>query len=167
MFDDDFPTRITIWLALIAYGVSVICARHLKLVWARRIWTLGCLLYLCHVVIAFDQHYQWSHELAVARTAAQTEQLTGVRTNAGIYVNYFFTLIWLMDVAYWWLAGLDRYRFRNRFIPITLHWFFVFMVFNGAIVFAHGPARWLGLAILVSLLVDWLVLRITRQDSAE
>ncbi len=159
MLIDDFPTRVTIWSALIAYAGSVVCWIHSNPAWARRLWTLGCLFYLVHVVVAFDLHYRWSHSVAVASTAERTEQLTGIRTEAGIYVNYFFTLVWVCDVAYWWLAGQHRYRQRPRSISWALHLFFVFMVFNGAIVFASGPARWIGIAVLTVIGADFLALR--------
>ena len=48
---------------------------------------------------------------------------------------------------------MDRYGQRNRGLTLLLQAFFLFMVVNGAIVFAHGPARWLGIGVVVVIAI--------------
>ena len=93
--------------------------------------------------------------MAAQSTMEQTESTTGIKTNVGIYVNYFFTLVWAIDASIWWLGGLKRYAQRRWIHPALLHGFFVFMIFNGAIVFASGPARYLGIVVLLVVGVEF------------
>jgi hypothetical protein len=155
MISGELLTRILIWTALLCYGMGAVALlagrQHLRSA-ARWCWTLGLFAYLAHVAAAFHYYYQWSHDIGIAETARQTRELTGVRSGSGLYVNYLFTLIWITDTAYWWVVGLSNYARRSGWIDWIFHGFFVFMIVNGAVVFARGPVRWLGAGILLSLL---------------
>ena len=153
----EFCTRITIWLALILYAGSVVCSVDKQTKVARWLWTIGCLLYLAHVASAFEYYHSWSHELAAESTAIETEAVVGIKTGFGIYVNYFFTLIWSVDVLYWWSAGDDRYKSRRTRITFWLHAFFVFMILNGAIIFANEKVRIIGVALLSVILINFMI----------
>ena len=59
------------------------------------LWTAGWLVYLLHVVAAFQFVHHWSHAEAAAATARRTSEVVGFSTPAGIYFNYLFTLVWL------------------------------------------------------------------------
>jgi hypothetical protein len=72
-------------------------------------------------VFAFEIHHDWSHAAAIQSTLERTESTTGFRTGAGLYVNYLFTLVWVSDAVYWWLAGVKRYRDRPAWMMLTLH----------------------------------------------
>jgi len=148
-------TRILIWIALLCYGMAAVMLmvrrQHLRSI-ARWCWTLGLLAYLGHVAAAFHHYYQWSHEIGIEETARQTRELTGFDSGSGLYLNYLFTIVWVADTAYWWVVGLSNYSKRSRWIGWIFHGFFVFMIVNGAVVFAQGPVRWIGTAILLLLL---------------
>ncbi|MBZ5603337.1 MAG: hypothetical protein LAO79_13635 [Acidobacteriia bacterium] len=120
---------------------------------ARLAWTAGCALYLAHVAAAFALRHHWSHAAAYQETARQTREVFGIDSGAGIYFNYAFTILWIADALWWWLAGLDRYRTRPRRVTVAVHLFFAFMFFNGAIVFGSPFMRWLGTAAILILLV--------------
>lgn len=152
---EDFPTRFPVWLALMMYALTVGCWSRRKMEWAKWCWTVGCLSFLVHVIAAFQLHYQWSHEVAVKQTKNQTEAVTGVSSGFGIYVNYLFTLIWVADAVAWWALGSERYANRSGWLAALIHGFFVFMIFNGAVVFASGTARWIGLVTLGLAAVTW------------
>ena len=147
-------TRITIWLALSGYtvstGIRLMRPVHGR-VWARRFWTLGLVCFLMHVAAAFHYYYDWSHAVVLAETARQTRELTGRESGSGLYLNYLFTLVWLMDASFWWTVGLDRYASRRMWVEWLVHGFFLFMIVNGAVVFVSGSARGLGIALLVGL----------------
>jgi len=155
----EFLTRLTIWLALIAYACAagtLLMARQ-RTRWrsfARSLWTFGCALFLAHVVCAFAYYHDWSHATAYRETARQTGEMTGVRWGGGLFLNYLLGAAWLVDVLCWWH---DPERLERRPLWLTRIWhaFFFFMVFNGTVVFGKGPVRWLGALICVGLAGLW------------
>jgi hypothetical protein len=153
-------TRVTIWLALIAYALGTVMQLYARgrieqLSRARWVWTAGCGFYLAHIACAFGAYHSWSHAAAYEATALQTHEMTGLRWGGGIYFNYVFGLLWLGDTAWWWLAP-QSHRQRPFWLSALWHGFFLFMVINGTIVFGRGPVRWLGILICVVLLGAWL-----------
>jgi hypothetical protein len=119
---------------------------------ARLAWTLGCLFYLSHILLAFHFFYRWSETFAYNQTARQTRELFGLNWGGGLYFNYLFTAIWIGDATYWWLAGDDRYLRRSPRITLPIHAFLFFIAVNGAIIFPHGPMRHVSAIIAVFLL---------------
>ena len=135
--------------------------------WPLILWTLGCWAFLAHVAAAFHFYHQWLHSLAVAHTAEQTAAFIGWRFGGGIYFNYAFAACWIMDLSLLWRQALldDTNEVSiNSASPVRIAWFifFLFMVVNGAIVFASGPVRWISAIALLILAIGWLVVR-TRQ----
>jgi hypothetical protein len=124
----------------------------------RLLWTLGCLLALAHMAVAFHLGHAWSHSAAWEHT----RQVAGY--GDGIYVNYLFALVWLADVVWAW-AAFDSYRSRPRWLNWAVHGFLAFVVFNAAVVFASSPSRSIAfaLALLISLGLARLVRRIERK----
>ena len=116
-----------------------------------------------HVCCAFAFVHHWSHAEAAQHTADRTWELTGWFWSGGIWINYFFTLLWAADVIYWW-SGLDRYDRR----PVRLRWFvhafFAFMIFQAGVVFASGATRWATLAGL-SIIALFGLLHLSRSRS--
>lgn len=177
MKPDDFgrlATRATIDLALIGYFGGAILealsrrrsgAGHLALQRAARaVWTLGCLLYLAHVLCAFQFYHHWSHREAYAETARRTAELLGWNSGVGLYFNYAFTLGWLADVVCWWAAPARRLA-RPRWLSLIWQGFFLFMVVNATIVFETGLVRWFGVAGCAALAAAWVASR--RKSASE
>lgn len=135
----------TIWLTLLAYFVAMalILSRApgeaSTNASARRWWTLAVMAYLLHVAAAFHFHHRWSHD----RAYQMVQEQSGF--GPGIFITYFFTLVWTLDAGWWWLAPASRER-RPRWLEFGLHAFLAFILFNGAVVFEGGPVRWLSLA---------------------
>jgi hypothetical protein len=125
-----------------------------KLAWARGVWTAGCVLFLFHVAGAFQFYHHWSHTAAHAATAQRTAELTGFEWGGGLYANYAFTLLWMVDVIWWW-RGLDRYETRPRWVHWAVQGFLGFMAFNGTVVFGTPTVRWLGLGACLFLATMW------------
>lgn len=155
--------RWSVWLAIACFPAGALGQALAR--WgspegtrlARWVWTLGAVAFMVHVAAAFHLVYGWSHSAALQETARQTAELTGWRSGAGLYLNYLFLALWLFEVGWWWVrpAGYAR---RPPAVALGAQAFQVFMVLNGAVVFGHGPVRWLGsiatlctLAIVVSL----------------
>jgi hypothetical protein len=169
MNNGEFLTRLSIWLTLIAYVFAagwMMQSRNRDDLRnrARTAWTLGCAFFLIHVISAFSFFHHWSHAEASRETARQTAALTGWHWGGGIYFNYVFAAAWLGDVLWWWLAPQSFAR-RPTWLSATWHGFFFFMVFNGAIVFGHGPVRILGVLICLVLVALWMRNRRDRLGS--
>lgn len=152
-------TKLTIWLALCAYatGAATLLLARSRPRWlacARRAWTFGCVFFLAHVACAFSYYHGWSHAAAYRETARQTAEVTGLYWGGGVFINYLFALAWLAEVVWWWTAPRSFAR-RSRWVTITSHGFFLFMIFNGTVIFGKGPVRWLGLSICLILGVLW------------
>jgi hypothetical protein len=151
---------VTIWtvrIALLLYVAALFSWLHgrgHRIRGSRLLWTAGWLCYLAHVAAAFHYVHRWSHHRALAETAAQTEALVGMATGFGLWLNYLFTAVWTADVVWWWLDE-DGYRLRPQLAAIAVHAFLGFMFFNGAVVFATGLSRWVGLAAAALLVPLW------------
>jgi len=152
---------ITIWTVRIALVLYVTASFSWVLGgerWertTRRLWSAGLLLYLAHVAAAFHSVHGWSHSRAALETARQTEDLFGIASGAGLFFNYLFTLVWTADALWWWMDE-EGYRLRPGWLSVSMHAFLAFMFFNATVVFAHGFARWFGLAATPPLLFLWL-----------
>ena len=112
---------------------------------ARAIWTIGIALALTHVVLAFQLVYAWNHETAVTATVKQAVDRFGWGWRGGIYINYGFLTLWIVDVCWWWLAPRSHST-RSTRIENTRFVLFTFMFLNGAVVFASGVGRLVGIA---------------------
>ena len=148
---------ITLWTIRIAAALYVAATaswltRRDRL--SRAAWTAACVLYLAHAAAAFQFYHGWSHRAAYRQTAEQTFEVFGLRWGGGLYFNYVFTAIWVVDAMWWW-RGIDRYRRRPRAVATTVHAFFAFMFFNATVVFAAGWTRWLGLSAAAALAILW------------
>jgi hypothetical protein len=159
MHAGEIPTKAAVWLALCGYaageGMRMLAQRDPN--WttrARWAWTFGCGFFLVHVACAFSFYHGWSHTVAYVETARRTGELTGWRWGGGIYLNYALALLWLGDVLWWWAAP-ERFARRSARLSAAWHWFFAFMVFNGAAVFGRGPVQWFGALIFASLGAIW------------
>lgn len=164
MSSGEILTRATIWTTLIAYaaGVMTFAISRGRVKWdftARLLWTLASIALLAHVASAFYFYHGWSHSAAYQDTARQTDEVVGINWGGGLYVNYALLILWIVDVVWWWSAGLETYRNRARIISVAWHGFLIFIVFNATVVFGNGFARWAGLLMCVSLGVVWLLSR--------
>jgi hypothetical protein len=109
---------------------------------------------LGHSALAFQLRYGWSQEAALLDTVRQTQAVTGLAFAGGLFINYAFLLLWLIETA-WWCCCPARYRERARALDRSLRAFFMFMFVNGAIVFVHGPMRLVGGALVLAVAWAW------------
>lgn len=164
----DFLTRVFVWVALGGYSASVILQllpNRIRM--ARWIWIASAAAFAIHVMCAFHFFHGWSHTAAFIETARQTKEMTGVASGGGLYLNYAFTVWWVVDAVWWLCAGDKAYVERNRRITSALHGFFVFMFVNGAIVFGRGPVRWYGAAMVAMMLGAVLLLGLNRSSEGK
>lgn len=130
--------------------------------WNWRIWTLGCAALWLHIAAAFHFMHDWSHAAAVRHTAEQTKQLTGWAFGGGVYFNYVFAAIWLIDVLLWWQRGRD-YPAKSPASFWTIHAVFAFMMLNATVVFGPDYWRYVGVIFVALLIAVWSVRR--RRDA--
>ena len=158
---DEFGDAALVWsvrLAVLSYllGIVTLLRNHASDRVPTRseclFWTLGCLAYLTHVVLAFEYRHDWSHQSAWQHTATETERMIGIRRGDGIWVNYLFTLIWIVDAARL-VTARARGRETNRIVDLTIHTLFAFIIFNATVVFGPALYRWLAAPVAIALTV--------------
>lgn len=131
---------------------------------AKNLWFTGSVLSLVHLLAAYSYVHHWSHLEAVAHTAEQTRELTGLSAGFGIYFNFLFVGLWLGD-AIWLMGSEDSYLRRGTRVDRVVYGYLVFIAFNGAVVFVSGWFRWLSAALFLILVFTWLVRRPTTHRS--
>ncbi len=131
---------------------------------ASYIWLFGSLCALFHAFFAMGFYHQWSHDLAIEDTAQKTDSLLGLSFGAGIYFNYVFVVIWLLD-AIWWIVNSNHYESRSSWITWMIYGYLIFIAINGAIVFETGPVRRFGIAVLI--LFGILLATLVRLDRSQ
>ncbi len=153
----------TAWLSVSAYLLALWYRYAFgKVPAARRCWIAGALVLAVHLYLAMDFAHHWSLASAKADTARQTVELLGVDAGEGVYANFFFVLLWLLDAGWWWLNP-PSYLARPRWLAVSVEVFAAVMFFNAAVVFATGPLRWIS---AVSMLLLVLVILWRRRTSA-
>jgi len=121
---------------------------------ARWLNTVGCAAFLAHVAAAFHYYHQWSHAVAYADTVRQTAEFSGWNWGGGLYINYVFALVWLGETVWSWVSPTS-YLHRTNWITWIVRGFFLFMMFNGAVVFVRSGMKWFGLILCLALLICW------------
>ena len=116
------------------------------------LWIVGLLLLVLHIVLSMGVFHGWSHREAVLATARKTQEWFGFRFGGGIYANYLFVVIWVLDTGLrasglrasgsgasgYCSSGMQR-------IAWAIDGFMIFMIVQATVVFAVGPTRWIGL----------------------
>ncbi len=149
----DWAVRGTAWLALAGYFIGAFLLLRGNTRIAKWVWGAGCDFNFLHILAAFHFTHYWSHTAAVEHVAKQSEAVIGVPFGAGIWFNYAFTTLWIIDAAWLW-GNEESYAQRATWITWVIHSFLFFMVVNATVVFAPVIVRFpsavlsLGLAAL-------------------
>jgi hypothetical protein len=156
----DALTRQTVRLALALWALALLLSLTLddagrsartpagRL--ARLTWSLGWLVYVVHVGLAFHFFHGWSHAAAVRHV----EERSGF--GPGIAFSHLFTLAWGLDAAWWWLRP-DSHAGRPAWVGRALVGYMAFVVFNATVVFEAGTVRLAGLLVTALLGSAWLL----------
>ena len=136
----DWAVRGTAWLALAGYFTGALLLLHGKKQISKWVWGAGCDFNFLHILAAFHFTHNWSHTAAVEHVAKQSEAVIGTPFGAGIWFNYVFTMLWIIDATWlWW--NKESYARRATWITWAIHSFLFFMVVNAAVVFAPVIVR--------------------------
>ena len=155
--DGALFVRATIGASLAAYTAAEwmrVRGNRPPALGARRLWTVAVVLCAVHTALAFQTRYHWSHAAAAADGAAQVAALTGWSWAGVPYVNYTFLVLWAADAVRWWTGPCGSGRDRKR---MALSVMVLFMFVNGAVVFAKGPIRPVGVAALAIVATAWIL----------
>jgi hypothetical protein len=145
----DDLTRHTVRVSLVYYALAcglMLSGREGRT--ARLCWTLALAAFLVHLWFAFVWWHGGSHAAAVEHTRVRS----GV--GEGIWASHLFTLLWTLDVLWWWASPASR-RARPAWVGRTLHAYLAFITFNGTVVYETGLIRWAGLAMFAGLAALW------------
>jgi hypothetical protein len=151
----SFGIILTLWtarLAMMYYGLAAGAWILRRIEVARWAWIAGAFFFAVHTVSAFQFVFHWSHSEAWMETARRSNAMSGFDSGFGLWLNYLFAMLWLGDAGLLWLAPLRHARLP-RWFGLSMHGFLLFMVVNGAIVFAHGPMRVASIAALGGLIL--------------
>ena len=148
----EWAVRGTAWLALAGYftGAFLLLRGNRRI--AKWVWGAGCDFNSLHILVAFHFTHGWSHAAAVEHVARQSEVVIGTPFGAGIWFNYAFTALWIIDASWlWW--NPESYAKRAKWITWVIHGFLFFIVVNAAVVFAPDAVRWPSALVCVGLAV--------------
>jgi hypothetical protein len=151
----DLVTRQTARVAVLLWGIAAAALLTRRRDIGRWAWTVGCIAYLVHVATAFDQVHNWSH--AAAEKHVQTVSGFG----SGLFVNYAFTILWCVDVMWWW-TNRSGYDTRPKWLDRTIHGFMAIIVFSGTVIYETGFIRWAGIGLFGMLGTICLETRLLR-----
>jgi len=124
--------------------------------WVRVAWLSGVICSLYHSIGALLAFHEGSHDAAFKSTAKQTEDMLGFSFGIGLYVNYLFVSVWLLDALFRFLKP-EAYHKMGAYFHWTVYSFLSFIAINGTVVFKDGWIRWLTLAAITGLVAMWLV----------
>ena len=147
---NDWAIRLTIWLAVAAWLLRVFveasgrsfASRDRLIRWT---WLVGALACATHVACAMGIAHCWSLGNAMRHTAQVTRQVMGVELPSSVFVNFAFTVLWLVDSVRLLRAESPRQ------LGLTRQLIWAVMMLNGTVVF--GPKYWTWIALLCVLLL--------------
>lgn len=166
MTSDDMVISWSIRLSILFYLFSLLLRivsfpKIDGLKYASLASLIGFSFSLLHFWSAFEYHHHWSHQAAFDETAKRTADLFGFSIGYGIYFNYFFLAAWGTDLLVRCFTSAKRQW--QRILLWSLQVYLLFIVVNGAIVFAKGPVQWLTGSALILL----AILSLTKTDRSK
>src|SRR5262245_43743977 len=117
----DLATRQTARVAVLFWALAAATLLLSRRSIGQVLWTLACAAYVVHVVIAFDRVHDWSHAAAYTHV----DEVSGF--GPGIFVSYFFSVLWVVDAAWWWIWP-TAYESRPVWFDRPINAFVAFVV---------------------------------------
>lgn len=114
----------------------------------RWLWLLSAVATCVHIIASYGLVHHWDHQAVLQQTADESFQVTGIRADWGVYVNFAFAAILL---AY--SVAMLIYRRRIKILDSAVFWFTAFIIFNAGVVFKSGPLRVITFLAFVALFV--------------
>jgi len=139
------PIWISVWLYALA-GCDLWRGRMTAR--TRWLWTVACLGMVVHIIAAMNWVHHWSWEHVWEATARRTEEMAGWYWGGGVIINLVTVSLWVLEVASWWTVSAERHPWPVWLRVLWQGWL-LFMMLNGAIVFAVTIHRWVSTALLL------------------
>ena len=146
MSNEDWLIRLSGFIAFVAFVGAIAKRQNTSLsgfLNFSNLWMLGFTAFIIHFISAFHFKYEWSHAKALELTTIQTFKTVGVSTSLGLYFNYLFTLVWLIDLS-WAQLAKRSHKDRPVWINHAIHCFMAFMWFNATVIFGSVLGKLLG-----------------------
>ena len=149
---------LTIWISLALFAAGEIGRARLGAAasgraWPWRCWAAGIVLCAIHFALVFEIRHDWSQASAMEATAVQAARVYGLAWGGGVFVNYLFLAVWILDAAAWRVAPG---RARSPLLQWALRAFYFIVILNGAVIFAAGARRVLGVVIVGAMVATWV-----------
>lgn len=154
MDSDDWVVRGTAWLALAGYFIGAFLLLRGNIRIAKWVWGAGCDFNFLHIIASFHFTHNWSHAAAIEHVAEQSKAIAGTPFGAGIWFNYVFTALWIIDAS-WLCWKPESYAKRANWVTWLVQGFLFFMVVNAAVVFAPNVVRWPSAIACAALVYLW------------
>lgn len=160
-------TSIYLSATLYSIALALLVARYPtgKLAF-KLIWTAACIFASVHAYLALADVHQWSQSHAFDHIANETERVLGFRFGYGVYFNYLFVLVWLLDVVWLWFSSAS-YANRSAKLSMAFHLFLILIMVNGAVIFRDGLPRYVGLAVCTALVFFWFTSKHPESQSTD
>jgi hypothetical protein len=138
--------RVSVWLAMLMWfagawfrATSSAVPNQLATPGERAyhwLWLWSGLATWVHVLASYGFVHGWDHQAVLRQTAEESFQVTGIRADWGVYVNFLYaTVLSIYSVV---MVGLGR---RVRGVDGWVYGFTAFIVFNATVVFKGGWLR--------------------------
>ena len=118
----------------------------------------GLLLTSIHLILALAINNDWGHQLAWRVTEERMRAMFGFGWGGALVGNYLFVAVWAIDLLAW-RGHPQRRPSPSRLVRWSLRLFYLGIIVPAAVVFAAGPRRWIGVAIVVALIWVWRPVR--------
>ena len=150
----SLSVNLTADLAIAAYGLAMWFAlspqanrytlpttvSHGPFFLSNTFYSVSVALMFVHVLLAYAISHHWSHQAAMEHAAVETEQTLGFEFAPGLYVNFVFLAVFIVDSVW-------RWRVKNPHVRKPLNAargidsFILFIFLMATLVFEAGPIR--------------------------
>lgn len=147
--------RVSVWLAMLAWfggawfrATSLAGSQQPASSGERAyhwLWLFSGLATWVHVLASYGFVHGWDHQAVLRQTAEESFQVTGLRADWGVYVNFLYAAVLTIYSSVMVIRGRRLER-----VDVWVFGFTAFIVFNATIVFKGG---WLRVLASVATLV--------------
>ena len=140
------PVYVSAWIAATLFFVSRVDPFTIGGRWAkarRSFECIGIAVLWIHIVLAYRLAHHWSNDAALKHVAERTQEVVGIDSGIGLYVNFLTAVLWSYSAV-----AAPRQSLLRRGIEVYLWLMFI----SAAIIFARWRAS-IAFAALVSVVL--------------
>lgn len=156
--------NVSVWLSVACWfaGATIYLIVRKRASIASITWAVGVLLMVMHTAASYGYEHDWSHQAALRFTGDESESVTGVRAEWGLYANFLFIFVWFC-LAYVWRKSPLHVTSMRLMMCVYLG----LIVFFATIVFENGWIRFASIAGFLTLVCAgvWRMKRLNDSGS--